>query len=341
VRGEQVEASASIDGFRVWCRVPARHAAATVRGDPFLALTLLPAMLQSRSIVVDSAAPVSPTLISGIDRIQDVFSCWYGALAKVAIRAEVAPAARPTKGVASFFSGGVDGLYTLWKHPREISHLVFVHGLDIELDDRERGREVLAENSRFARRVDKTLVPIETNVRSFVRSQGLTWDVAHGAALAAFAHLLDFSTMFVAASHTYAELLPWGSHPLTDPLWSSEAVALVHDGAEASRSDKLRALASWPEALEILRVCWQPGAYNCGRCEKCLRTMVTLRLLGLHAPRVPPLECAEAVSAVEIASESQATFWLDNLRVAEGVGDRAVAEAVRVQIDRYRSRVTE
>ena len=38
---------------------------------------------------------------------------------------------------------------------------------------------------------------------------------------------------------TYAHLGPLGSHPLLDPLWSSEDVELVHDGCEATRLDKL------------------------------------------------------------------------------------------------------
>ena len=37
-----------------------------------------------------------------------------------------------------------------------------------------------------------------------------------------------------------------------------------------------------PVALEHLRVCWEnlEGAYNCGRCEKCIRTMVNLTVAG-------------------------------------------------------------
>ena len=63
-------------------------------------------------------------------------------------------------------------------------------------------------------------------------------------------------------------------------------------GCEASRLDKLDVVAREPAARHSLRVCWENrgGAYNCGRCEKCLRTMVAMDALGvLDAVRpLPP-----------------------------------------------------
>jgi hypothetical protein len=51
-----------------------------------------------------------------------------------------------------------------------------------------------------------------------------------------------------------------------------------------SRLDKVAAIAEWPEALAVLRVCLMfdvpNGAPNCGRCEKCVRTMLELMLCG-------------------------------------------------------------
>ena len=46
--------------------------------------------------------------------------------------------------------------------------------------------------------------------------------------------------------------------------------------------DKLRVIIQYPEAFSRLRVCWQnTGNYNCGVCEKCVRTMLALRALGV------------------------------------------------------------
>jgi len=86
----------------------------------------------------------------------------------------------------------------------------------------------------------------------------------------------------------------WGSHPLLDACYGSAAVDFRHEGICYSRVDKLHVLAQWPVALDNLRVCtknFMPGdelgyadlplgEYNCGRCEKCIRTMLDLLLIG-------------------------------------------------------------
>jgi hypothetical protein len=58
-----------------------------------------------------------------------------------------------------------------------------------------------------------------------------------------------------------------------------------------TRIEKLQALTVWPEALENLKVCWE-GQYkfdaspdtNCCVCDKCVRTMLAFRALGLEIP---------------------------------------------------------
>jgi hypothetical protein len=70
---------------------------------------------------------------------------------------------------------------------------------------------------------------------------------------------------------------------LTDPLLGSDRFAICHFGFEASRLQKFRALSRWPTAIENLRVCWmyEHRDENCGRCHKCVITLLTLRCLGL------------------------------------------------------------
>jgi hypothetical protein len=127
-------------------------------------------------------------------------------------------------------------------------------------------------------------VEVDSDLRS-VTSAHAEWLASHGSALATVALLLGgaFERVFVPATLTYAHLVPLGSHPLLDPLWSTEQVELVHDGCEASRIDKLAVLSHDDVARRHLRVCFQnrAGRYNCGECEKCLRTMVALRALGV------------------------------------------------------------
>ena len=60
-------------------------------------------------------------------------------------------------------------------------------------------------------------------------------------------------------------------------------VDLTPDGLDTRRIDKTITIAGWPLAMTNLRVCWENrrGALNCGDCEKCLRTLVGLRLAGI------------------------------------------------------------
>src|SRR5262245_36307721 len=122
------ELSADLGGYTVWYRFPADFAVSP-RGDAPLAAALLPAMLRGEPLEVERRAPVSPRLLDGIDTLQDIFRTWYPFLQKVPVRAEPAEAPVLNPGVASFFSGGVDGTYTFLKHRRRITHLLFVKGI--------------------------------------------------------------------------------------------------------------------------------------------------------------------------------------------------------------------
>lgn len=112
----------------------------------------------------------------------------------------------------------------------------------------------------------------------------MKWEVTHGAGLMSVAFLFAgrMSTIYVPATYRYSDLLPWGTHPLIDLLWSTEQVEVIHDGAEAARVDKVREISKSDVAMRTLRVCWRnpDGAYNCGRCSKCQRTLVNLAVVG-------------------------------------------------------------
>ena len=67
------------------------------------------------------------------------------------------------------------------------------------------------------------------------------------------------------------------------PLIQTERVELIIDGCQYRRVDKIANIADWDIARKYLNVCLlQKGAdsTNCGECSKCLRTMLTLEILG-------------------------------------------------------------
>jgi hypothetical protein len=257
--------------------------------DFLLPLTLFHAMVTGSPLRLPGM--VSSRLFSAVPKIQDIFCFWSGRHTKrrepqrIPVDAEARrESIDRASGVACFFSGGVDSFYTLLKHLDEVTHLVLVYGFDIPLTD----QSLRAQSSRMAREVarelGKPLIEVETNLRSF-SDRLVGWPKYHGAALATVALLFQnrFRKVLIAASHSYADLMPWGSHPLLDPLWSTELTEIEHDGCEATRAEKASYISEYELAMKWLRVCYEnPNSiYNCGRCKKCTMTMVNLQAAGV------------------------------------------------------------
>jgi 7-cyano-7-deazaguanine synthase in queuosine biosynthesis len=276
--------------------------------------------------VVDGEAAnlgsVPPLLASNLETIRDIYAAWIPGH-KIPLDFELSSdVAVPEKCVSLFFSGGVDSFFSLIKHRDEIDNLVLIHGFDIPLAETKTFELALEQAQEAARLFGKRLIVVRTNLhweesRLYEGAPRIPcgWGMYHGAALAAVAHALTPShgKIFIASSFSYADLHPWGSHPLLDPLWSTEAVQIVHDGGE-TRTDKLRVLVQYPEALTRLRVCWENlGEYNCGLCEKCVRTMLGLRALGVdHCAAFPDTLTPELVRQQGL-EQNAALYWRELL----------------------------
>jgi hypothetical protein len=183
---------------------------------------------------------------------------------------------------AIFFTGGVDSFYTFLKHHEEITDLIFAHGLDIKLYNIALRKKTSEMIQKVAKEFGKNIIEIETNVRT-IFDEYVGWgEFGHGAALAAIGHLFasEMYRIYIPGSYDKDLIFPWGSHPILDPLWSSETLEFIHDGCEATRVEKVALLSKYDIALHSLRVCWTnpESVYNCGKCEKCIRTMINLNI---------------------------------------------------------------
>jgi hypothetical protein len=254
----------------------------TLDSTPFLAAALPLAM--SRGWKLQVHGPVSGKLLQALPQLQAIYRNWVPGLQTVTCDVPQVTSSARLHAAGMFFSAGVDSYYTLLKHEQSVSSLVFVTGFDIPLHKQELAERVQQTLRHTAGALTKKLIVVETNLRTFC-DDFVNWRMYHGAALASVAHLTGQAVgrMYLGATHTYADLFPCGSHPLLDPLWSSDAVEIVHDGCEATRFQKVARLAQSPVALQTLRVCYRNKGteLNCGRCEKCLRTMTSLYALGV------------------------------------------------------------
>ena len=259
--------------------------------DGFVTALLLLAMARGEDLRVRGA--LSSRLLQGLTEYQRVFHAWFpGRFACVAIECEGVREPHSggiPAGVGAAFSGGVDSSFTLLSHlPADadgargaIDYALFVHGMDIPLHDADTFAVASQRYHDELAALGVRLLTARTNVRQFV--DVLPWELMHGTALGSVALMLDrlLGRFYIPASFSNDDLLPWGSHPLTDPLMSTDTLEVIHDGC-ALRVDKIARVANWAPARSWLRVCWErPDARrNCCRCYNCVLTMASLDIAG-------------------------------------------------------------
>jgi hypothetical protein len=336
-------------GKEIWFRitgVPKPSDAAFAEAS--LALGLIPAMKLGEPLRVAGSA--FPGLRRNISRFQEVFHCWYKEYTEIPVEVNFDRLSGPAmgSGVGLYFSGGVDSIYSLIRHREEITHLIFVHGCDIRLDQIEFRKLVsqrLRESSIF---FGKQLVEIETNLLEFSDEYGHWGFHYHGSALAGIAMLLCgvISKVYIASSGAWDDLARWGSHQVTDDLWGHPLLEVAHDGADLHRTEKILFLAQQPEICDHFRVCWENvrEAYNCGKCEKCLRTMVALEIAGVlrQCRAFPPMDLR--LIADELMHPPRPYYldlWADLRQRAEAAGNLPeLAAALRKCCNRNANSVT-
>ncbi|MGH9440756.1 MAG: hypothetical protein ACRD16_00615, partial [Thermoanaerobaculia bacterium] len=281
--------SAGIESFLLAGYFPARH-----HGESRIAVEI----------------PADPRLTDGLLGAGRLLQLWYGGSLP---RIESPPGwqARdplPSQRTGSFLTGGVDSLHALWtnhrlypaEHPAFVRESLFVFGVEMPgEEDAPAASRRLAKIRPYLERAAGSagvgLLQLDTNVRRLEPDVDFwAWQYA-AAPIAAAAHALAgrFSRILLGSSYDYRNLVPWGTHPLLDPLMSSSRLSIEHTGAATHRLDKLRELCRWPGAIEGLLVCANSPAetVNCGTCSKCLRAMVELIAASAPQPEtLPPLE---------------------------------------------------
>ena len=329
--------------------------------DPFLdasgnpwAILLLPTAVV-RGEPLDIELPVDSRLLDNLHALQQAWASWYDWAQAVPINAERSgdsPSSTQRhagRESALFFTGGVDSLFSLIRHDASDARseaaeaplsLVTIHGFDISLANESEFEKVESLCSEIAGMTGSSSIPLATNLRA-IDGYGRSWGpLSHAAALAGIGHLFSgrFGRLIIGSTRDHDHLSPWGSHPSTDPLFSSHDVEVVHDGAEHTRVEKTRALLDRKDLVGKLRVCWKGGgADNCSRCAKCLRTMVTIDLYG-EQDAVASFDWTEygldRVAEVYLATESYANYFQEIRDAAAVEGRNDIVEAIDRSIAR-------
>jgi hypothetical protein len=325
--------SAKVDGEIVWFDFPA-NIELERRGELFITVALLEAMISNLPIVLSDDIVLSPLLLEKIEQLQSIYRCWNPDLHKISVQGGNLVSSSSNNKVASFYSGGVDGAYSLCKHKDELSALITLSGFDT-INKTEQWPLLVEKNKKLANKFNVELIDVKNNIRQFTKKRKISNNFQHGLTLAGIAVTLGFKKVFIPSSFTYDDLFPWGSHPVSDPLWSIEYRKVLHDGADVSRSEKIKFIADYPEVLNNLQVCWNNIAYNCGRCSKCLRTQAALDIFGLHSSGLTPLKDISELKTLSITGQAGLPFIKDLMKYAHLAGKTEIEGVFKRLIFRF------
>lgn len=251
---------------------------------------------------------------AALPQIRDGFNQLYPEwefAGRVRVSTPIDPPAHAGDATMLLFSGGVDSLYSYITHREENPILATVYYTD-DLTTTDEHDNIRAWIQSVADHEDATTVGIESNLRDLFDTQRLTqrfrpilpngwWpNIQHGLALLGSCAPVAFANgvgqLYIAASYTDDFDPGWGSHPTIDNRVRWTGTQCIHDGFDQSRQAKIERIATYSrtdfDALPI-RACWRSDTgLNCGRCEKCCRTILGLELAGLdadaHGFDVPP-----------------------------------------------------
>lgn len=206
-------------------------------------------------------------------------------------------------GVATGFSNGVDSCYTIKKYTEDVTdnfkltHLIFTNWFLTEYSDDNRADfmatylSILPEQAKklalefifvdFDLDENFSIGHMKDSERGIIQDVGL-FTLKYCSIALALQKLIsvyyfsgavspgDFS--FKTDDMAYHDIF-------TLPLVSS-TIQFYSSGMEVTRYEKAKYIADWKYAQDNLQVCTLVNDCNCGKCEKCIRTMGELYACG-------------------------------------------------------------
>ena len=284
--------------------------------DCFLVCLLLIAIRTEQDIKVE--APVSRKLLFNIQNtmiplFMNIFTPPTQRVIKVIAEAKDDLLFK-AKGVGCGCSLGVDSLSSFLKHYGEnvmdgykVTHLtLFNSGQlgDYDLEGVEENfRKSVEELKPFSEAVNLPVVAINSNLNSFYRYSGvsLLQSFVNRTVCCALALQKLFDKYVYASSYTikqfnFSTVDQSHMEATYAPLFSTENMELILSNPMLTRVEKTEFISKSPLTPRFLQVCWAEQTAlevwhntaflegktkkNCGWCDKCLRTLLTLEVLG-------------------------------------------------------------
>ena len=272
----------------VWGPLPPTH--------DFIAVSLVQ-YAASEGCDLHVEGSVTTAQLERLDELQTIWSVWRpDKFRRVELSAddEVAlPSSDGRGGAVMGFSGGVDAGFALAAHTsrslgrmsRDVELGVLVVGWDLKHGDHEGLARARASAQRALDAYGVRLAVVSTNwQQEFCNA----WFMSFNSGLMSILHTFSAgcSAAIHATDHNYRlelKMPPYGSNMAINHLLGNPWFPVVSTGGTHRRIERVEFLRDHPVLLEELRVCYQPHASgsNCGHCEKCVRTQLELRAVGL------------------------------------------------------------
>lgn len=351
--------------------------------EAFVLAAAVPAWhFAERRVTVDGT--LCPRITHGVNLTLQILSRWYGAPApyRTVIEATQPLAAlRPRVPArhAAFLSGGGGSLALLRQnyldfsetHPAAIRDGLYVRGLEIsghadDAADFPANDRITKSLTQLCKQVGVELITVSTNLRCLESSNvaesrpfnnQLFTTLCRGAALAAVAQAMPhrITRISIALNNTPGKWIPWDCYPLLDQNYSSSATCIRHNGSDSTRLEKMKLISEWEPALDAIWDCADvlrsPDQINCGRCEKCIRTMTELLVHGklarcstydaddvtpalIETLRVPNKLRSGRETMRDLTTE-KIDHWRELLIPLENVGRRDLARVVEAKLTAF------
>lgn len=292
--------------------------------DPFVAACLVPAMKRNRPMYLHG--PASAEFLGQVRLIQRVFELYREdpfheerhRLRPIAVVPDELRSPTVGHGSATFFSAGVDSLYTALTRSEDLDTGLFIDDFDAPFPAAVR-EQVFENAAAAAGDLGLDLVRIQTNAKELTMAglgpDGLasSWRMVGGSVQegVTLLHAPTLGRVVFPSSEAVGHHTRFGDGPTLDPLYSAGGQQVEHDDILVNRFEKTQRIADHPVARAHLRVCWQP-LLNCGRCPKCVRTMLALEALGVRElfvtfPSCPTDDLVERV--IDVGRRNPGSTW--------------------------------
>ena len=206
------------------------------------------------------------------------------------------------KRAGLLYSGGVDSSLTYLRNRDKKPDLFSIWGvLDIPTAEKKFWNRMRADIRETASREGVETFQIKTDIFRNINHEQLTKEFGYGwwgevsmglfmlSMCAPAAVAREIGTLMISAAVKEGYQGPASSDPALDSKISwAGGMTVLHEGYDLSRQEKIEYLCREENRHYVakLRVCWDSaGETNCGRCEKCLRTIAGLVVAGMHPNR--------------------------------------------------------